>query len=107
MHFFHQNGEPKPSTQGGEALKDMAADDGDDVSMAGEEGEANKNKVKTATGRQNEKLYAVESILNTKMKRAESKPWLDHGFLSLQMNSMLAILFLWIPYCWIVKFMSW
>ncbi|KAG6717522.1 hypothetical protein I3842_04G104600 [Carya illinoinensis] len=64
--------EPKPSTQGGLALKGMA-DDGDDVSMAGDEGEASKDKVKTATGRQNEKLYAVESILNTKMKRAEKK----------------------------------
>ena len=49
------------------------ADDGDDVSMASEEDGAGKNKGKTATSKQNEKLYAVEGMLNTKLKRAEKK----------------------------------
>lgn len=49
------------------------AEDGDDKSMACEEDEAGKKKGKTATSRQNEKLYADESILNTKMKKAEKK----------------------------------
>lgn len=49
------------------------AEDGDDESMACEEDEAGKKKGKTATSRQNEKLYADESILNTKMKKAEKK----------------------------------
>ena len=47
--------------------------DGDDVSMACEEDEEGRNKGKTATSRQNEKLYAVEGMLNTKMKKAEKK----------------------------------
>jgi nuclear GTP-binding protein len=40
--------------------------------MASEEDGAEK-KVKTATSKQNEKLYAVEGMLNTKLKRAEKK----------------------------------
>ncbi|KAF2292608.1 hypothetical protein GH714_026000 [Hevea brasiliensis] len=42
-------------------------------SMSSEEDDANKNKAKTTNSRQNEKLYAVEGMLNTKMKRAEKK----------------------------------
>jgi nuclear GTP-binding protein len=64
--------EPKQSIQGDEDPKDMA-DDGDDVSMACEEDEVGRNKGKTATSRQNEKLYAVEGMLNTKKKREEKK----------------------------------
>ncbi|XP_059433212.1 guanine nucleotide-binding protein-like NSN1 [Corylus avellana] len=64
--------EPKPSTKGDEDPKGIA-DDGDDVSMASEEDGAGKNKGKTATSKQNEKLYAVEGMLNTKLKRAEKK----------------------------------
>jgi len=64
--------EPKPSTQGDEDPKGIA-DDGGDVSMASEEDGAEKNKGKTATSKQNEKLYAVEGMLNTKLKRAEKK----------------------------------
>jgi len=64
--------EPKQSIQGDEDPKDMA-DDGDDVSMACEEDEVGRNKGKTATSRQNEKLYAVEDMLNTKKKREEKK----------------------------------
>ena len=47
--------------------------DGDNVSMACEKDEEGRNKGKTATSRQNEKLYAVEGMLNTKMKKAEKK----------------------------------
>lgn len=43
------------------------------MSMASEEDGAEKNKGKTATSKQNEKLYAVEGMLNTKLKRAEKK----------------------------------
>uniref|UniRef100_A0A251JGC9 Guanine nucleotide-binding protein-like 3 N-terminal domain-containing protein n=1 Tax=Manihot esculenta TaxID=3983 RepID=A0A251JGC9_MANES len=49
------------------------ASDGEDQPMSSEEEDANKNNAKTATSRQNEKLYAVEGMLNTKMKRAEKK----------------------------------
>ena len=41
--------------------------------MEPEDDIANKSKAKTEIGRQNEKLYAAEGILNTKMKRAEKK----------------------------------
>lgn len=34
---------------------------------------AGKTKGTTATGRQNEKLYSAEGILNTKLKKAEMK----------------------------------
>lgn len=45
----------------------------DDQSMQLEGGDASKTKGKTATIRQNEKLYAAEGMLNTRMKRAEKK----------------------------------
>ena len=47
--------------------------DGDNVSMAFEEDEEGRNKGKTATSRQNEKICVVEGMLNTKMKKAENK----------------------------------
>ena len=56
----------------GEGPKDMD-NDGDDVSMTCEEDEEGRSKGKTATSRWNEKLYAVEGMLNTKMKKAEKK----------------------------------
>ncbi|XP_010464304.1 PREDICTED: guanine nucleotide-binding protein-like NSN1 [Camelina sativa] len=47
----------------------------DDESMGGddEEEEAGKSKEKSETGRQNVKLYSAESMLNTKMQKAEKK----------------------------------
>ncbi|CAA0381624.1 unnamed protein product [Arabidopsis thaliana] len=46
----------------------------DDESMGGEEEEeAGKTKEKSETGRQNVKLYAGESMLNTKKQKAEKK----------------------------------
>lgn len=62
--------EPKPSSTQGYGDPEESADD---VSMASEEDGTGKNKGKTATSRQNEKLYAVESMLNTKLKKAEKK----------------------------------
>ncbi|KAF2292636.1 hypothetical protein GH714_026199 [Hevea brasiliensis] len=63
--------ETQPSTQGDENSEHM--NNGEDQSMSSEEDDANKNKAKTTNSRQNEKLYAVEGMLNTKMKRAEKK----------------------------------
>ncbi|CAH8259664.1 unnamed protein product [Arabidopsis lyrata] len=49
-------------------------DSDDDESMGGEEEEeAGKSKEKSETGRQNVKLYAAESMLNTKKQKAEKK----------------------------------
>ena len=61
-----------PSTEGDESREDISYG-GNDEPMASEEDDAGKVKSKSATNRQNEKLYAVEGMLNTKMKRAENK----------------------------------
>lgn len=76
--MVEDDGEKRTSTQG-EGTSDMAGDnDGDDddddqTTLAEDDDDADKAKGKTATSRQNEKLYAAEGILNTKMKRAEKK----------------------------------
>ncbi|CDP03856.1 unnamed protein product [Coffea canephora] len=54
-----------------ENLEDNVGDDGDE-SMRSED-EAGSVKAKTASSRQNERLYAEEGILNTKLKKAEKK----------------------------------
>lgn len=41
--------------------------------MRSEEDNAGKTKAVAATSRQNEKLYSVEGMLNTKMRKAEMK----------------------------------
>lgn len=64
--------ETHPPTQGDKNSEDTN-DDGEDQHMGSEEEDANKNKSKTTTSRQNEKLYAVEGMLNMKIKRAEKK----------------------------------
>ncbi|KAG5252157.1 guanine nucleotide-binding protein [Salix suchowensis] len=63
--------EAQPSTKGDEGSKELV--NNDDEPMEPEDDIANKPKAKTETGRQNEKLYAAEGILNTKLKRAEKK----------------------------------
>ncbi|KAF9688377.1 hypothetical protein SADUNF_Sadunf02G0191100 [Salix dunnii] len=63
--------EAQPSTKGDEGSKELV--NNDDEPMEPEDDIANKSKAKTEIGRQNEKLYAAEGILNTKMKRAEKK----------------------------------
>lgn len=62
------------SSQTDGSLKDMVDED-DEQSMAVEEDDAGKAKVKIATNtsRQNEKLYTAEGMLNTKKKKAEKK----------------------------------
>ncbi|KAE8659304.1 Guanine nucleotide-binding protein-like NSN1 [Hibiscus syriacus] len=71
--MLEDNAQPLPSTEGNEK-QDETFDEGDndDEPMASEE-DTEKAKSKSATSRQNEKLYAVEGMLNTKMKRAENK----------------------------------
>ena len=44
---------------------------GDDESMGGEEEEEETGKSKSETSRQNRKLYAADSMLNTKVQKAE------------------------------------
>ncbi|KDP26401.1 hypothetical protein JCGZ_17559 [Jatropha curcas] len=63
--------ETRSSTQGDENSEEM--NDGEDQPMGLEEDDANKTKTKSTTSKQNEKLYAAEGMLNTKMKRAEKK----------------------------------
>lgn len=78
MVMLQDDGEKRTSTQG-EGTSDMAGDndcdddDDDQTTVAKDDDDADKAKGKTATSRQNEKLYAAEGILNTKMKRAEKK----------------------------------
>lgn len=67
------NAQPLQSIEGDEKQEDTSVNGGNDEQMASEEEDAEKAKSKSATSRQNEKLYAVEGMLNTKMKRAENK----------------------------------
>ncbi|XP_022758631.1 guanine nucleotide-binding protein-like NSN1 isoform X2 [Durio zibethinus] len=70
--MLEDNAQPLPSTEDDEN-QDVSDDGGNDKPMASEEDDAEKAKSKSATSRQNEKLYEVEGMLNTKMKRAETK----------------------------------
>lgn len=49
------------------------SDDGEDEPLGSKEDDSSKTKSKSATSKQNEKLYAAEGILNTKLKRAEKR----------------------------------
>lgn len=60
--------QPQPTDQG-EGPENTADNDADEPM----ECEGGKNKEKTAASRQNEKLYAEEGMLNTKLRRAEKK----------------------------------
>ncbi|KAJ4728512.1 guanine nucleotide-binding protein-like NSN1 [Melia azedarach] len=60
------------STQGDERQKNIS-DNGNDHPMRSYEDNAGKTKAVAATSRQNEKLYSVEGMLNTKMRKAEMK----------------------------------
>ncbi|CAL5424972.1 unnamed protein product [Camellia sinensis] len=67
------NVQPEPSTQSYSQVNDTTDNGSDsDEAMASEE-EDDAPKAKTGGSRQNEKLYAEEGILNTKLKRAEKK----------------------------------
>ncbi|KGN44791.1 guanine nucleotide-binding protein-like NSN1 [Cucumis sativus] len=65
----------EPSIQDGKILEN-AMDNSEDESMEQDEkdnDDTSKVKGQDATSRQNEKLYSVEGILNTKMRKAEKK----------------------------------
>ncbi|KAL4310486.1 hypothetical protein GQ457_01G037680 [Hibiscus cannabinus] len=70
--MLEDNAQPLPSAEGKEKQEETFDEGGADEHMASED-DGEKAKSKSATGRQNEKLYAVEGMLNTKMKRAENK----------------------------------
>ncbi|OMO88911.1 hypothetical protein CCACVL1_08115 [Corchorus capsularis] len=63
--------QPLPSTRGDENQEDKS-EGANDEPMASDE-DAEKAKSKSGASRQNEQLYAVEGILNTKMKKAQNK----------------------------------
>uniref|UniRef100_A0A5B7ARJ1 CP-type G domain-containing protein n=1 Tax=Davidia involucrata TaxID=16924 RepID=A0A5B7ARJ1_DAVIN len=69
--MLEDDAQPQLTTRGNDQVSDLI-DDGDDQPMQSEE-DAVEAKVKTSSSRQNEKLYAAEGILNTKLKRAEKK----------------------------------
>uniref|UniRef100_A0A5B7APS4 CP-type G domain-containing protein n=1 Tax=Davidia involucrata TaxID=16924 RepID=A0A5B7APS4_DAVIN len=69
--MFEDDAQPQPMTQGNNQANDLVVD-GDDEPMESEE-DADETKTKTSSSRQNERLYASEGILNTKLKRAEKK----------------------------------
>ncbi|KAI5414633.1 hypothetical protein KIW84_040203 [Lathyrus oleraceus] len=52
---------------------DKVADNDEDESMEYDKDDVSKDKGKTASSKQNEKLYTVDGILNPKLKRAEKK----------------------------------
>ncbi|KAF3528547.1 hypothetical protein DY000_02043720 [Brassica cretica] len=62
--------EDESNTQTEEEEAGIDSNDGDE-SMGGEEEEEETGKSKSETSRQNRKLYSAESMLNTKMQKAE------------------------------------
>lgn len=66
-----QEEDPQPSTENDEDKN--LNENSEDEAMAAEEEDTGKPKAKSAASKQNEKLYEVEGMLNTKMKRAEKK----------------------------------
>lgn len=68
--MLENDAQPVPSTRGENPVESL--NDDDDQTMT-EEDDACKKKAKTASSRQNEKLYAVEGVLNTKARKAEKK----------------------------------
>ncbi|KAG4192432.1 hypothetical protein ERO13_A07G156300v2 [Gossypium hirsutum] len=71
--MLEDNAQPLQSIEGDEKQEDTSDNGVNDEHMASEEEDAEKAKSKSASSRQNEKLFAVEGMLNTKMKRAENK----------------------------------
>ncbi|KAK9280855.1 hypothetical protein L1049_003745 [Liquidambar formosana] len=63
-HYRQHHGDQKPNDR---------IESGDDQPMGCEEDGDGKTKAKTASCKQNEKLYEAEGILNTKLKKAEKK----------------------------------
>lgn len=52
---------------------EKVADNDEDESMESDKDDVSKDKGKTASSKQNEKLYTADGILNPKLKRAEKK----------------------------------
>ncbi|KAL5067032.1 hypothetical protein RYX36_017919 [Vicia faba] len=50
-----------------------SADNDEDESMESDKDDVSKDKIKTASSKQNEKLYTADGILNPKLRRAEKK----------------------------------
>ncbi|KAL6968051.1 Guanine nucleotide-binding protein-like nsn1 [Sarracenia purpurea var. burkii] len=71
--MLEDNVQPQPSTQSYSQANDTNSNDGDEAMVHEEEEATPGTKDKPASIRQNEKLYAEEGILNTKLKRAEKK----------------------------------
>ncbi|KAF7820445.1 guanine nucleotide-binding protein-like NSN1 [Senna tora] len=69
--MLQDNMQPQPTDQG-EGHQNAEENDAD-VCMDGEDADDGKNKGKSGASRQNEKLYAEEGMLNTKLRRAEKK----------------------------------
>ncbi|OMP05171.1 hypothetical protein COLO4_09004 [Corchorus olitorius] len=69
--MLEDKAQPLPSTRGDENQEDKS-EGANDEPMASDE-DAEKAKSKSGASRQNEQLYAVEGILNTKMKKAQNK----------------------------------
>lgn len=66
---------PQPAVSGGSLIQDENVVADDDESMGSEEGEedAPPSKTRTASSRQNERLFGEQGILNPKLKKAEKK----------------------------------
>lgn len=64
-------GDPQPSTQN--VGDNGSLDNDEDEAMESDKENTAKPKVKSVSSKQNEKLYEVEGMLNTKKKRAEKK----------------------------------
>lgn len=73
--MVEDNVQPEPSTQSYSQVNDTTdnVSDSNEAMASEEEDDAPEIKAKTGGSRQNEKLYAEEGILNTKLKRAEKK----------------------------------
>lgn len=70
--FKLQDNLEQPVTQSDNATDNCVNDDGDEAMDAGED-DAGRTSGKSASSRQNEKLYTEEGMLNTRLRKAEKK----------------------------------
>uniref|UniRef100_A0A0V0IJJ5 Putative guanine nucleotide-binding protein-like 3-like n=1 Tax=Solanum chacoense TaxID=4108 RepID=A0A0V0IJJ5_SOLCH len=63
----------QPVTQSDSAMDNLVNNDDGDVAMNSGEDDAGRTSGKSASSRQNEKLYTEEGMLNTKLRKAEKK----------------------------------
>lgn len=69
---MQEDEEPEPSTRG-KNTTDGEIDSSKDEPMVQADDAAGEKAAKSVSSRQNEKLYAAEGVLNTKLKRAVKK----------------------------------